>query len=190
MRYRYVGNGLMYLFGIAGSGVGPSVSYAFIDRYPSVGWRGIYWLLLGVNGLALILWTAFYFPPTFTKKHQSQLDGEDKSSVWYWIRNFDYVGIFLSSAGFVVFLLGLSWGGVVYPWASAGPIAAIVLGFATLVAFVLWEIYAPIKEPLVPMHLFKNIEWTVAVVVLGLGAGVYYAFAIICESGLPFVLYI
>ena len=49
-----------------------------------------------------------------------------------------------------------------------------------MAAFVLWEIYAPIKEPLVPMHLFRNIEWVSAVILLSLGAGVYYAFAIIC----------
>ncbi|KAL2754806.1 hypothetical protein ACRALDRAFT_1082471 [Sodiomyces alcalophilus JCM 7366] len=179
MKYRYMGNAVMYVFAIAGPGVAPSISYSFIDRYPSVGWRGIYWLLLAINGVALVLWTLFYFPPTFAKKHQNQSEGEDKSSIWYWIRHFDYVGIFLSSAGFVVFLLGLSWGGTVYPWASAGTIATIVIGFVILVVFVLWEIYAPIKEPLVPMHLFKNTEWVASIVVLGVGAGVYYAFAII-----------
>ncbi|ROT39089.1 MFS general substrate transporter [Sodiomyces alkalinus F11] len=177
MKYRYVGNGLMYFFAVAGSGVGPSVAYAFIDRHPSVGWRGVYWFLLAINALGLALWTLFYFPPTFQKKHQS--DGEDKSSIWYWVRQFDYVGTFLACAGLVVFLLGLSWGGAVYPWASAATISTIVIGFLTLVAFVLWEIYAPIKEPLVPMHLFKNTEWVAAIVLLGLGAGVYYAFAII-----------
>lgn len=48
-----------------------------------------------------------------------------------------------------------------------------------LVAFVLWEIYAPIKEPLIPMHLFLNGPWVAAVVLLGSGAGVYYAFSIV-----------
>jgi hypothetical protein len=48
-----------------------------------------------------------------------------------------------------------------------------------MILFVLWEIYAPIKEPLVPMHLFKSGRWTCSVVLLGLGAGVYYAFSII-----------
>ncbi|KAH7028983.1 fungal trichothecene efflux pump-domain-containing protein [Microdochium trichocladiopsis] len=93
--------------------------------------------------------------------------------------NFDYIGTLLFIAGFVVFLLGLSWGGSLYPWQSAAVITAIVGGFAVMAIFVLWEIYAPIKEPLVPMHLFRNGRWVSAVVLLGLGAGVYYAFAII-----------
>ncbi|KAH7385824.1 fungal trichothecene efflux pump-domain-containing protein [Pyrenochaeta sp. MPI-SDFR-AT-0127] len=83
------------------------------------------------------------------------------------------------NVGFVVFLMGLSWGGSLYPWRSAAVICAITIGFAVLVIFVLWEIYAPIKEPLIPMHLFLNGRWVAAVVLLGLGAGVYYAFSIV-----------
>lgn len=51
-------------------------------------------------------------------------------------------------------------------------ISAIVVGGAVLAIFVLWEIYAPVKEPLVPMHLFKNIRWVAAVILLSIGAGV------------------
>jgi hypothetical protein len=97
----------------------------------------------------------------------------------YWIKHFDYVGTLLFTAGFVVFLLGLSWGGSLYAWKSAPVLSAILGGFATLVVFVLWECYGPLKEPLIPMHLFKSFRWTSSVVLLGLGAGVYYAFSII-----------
>lgn len=76
------------------------------------------------------------------------------------------------AAGFVVFLLGLSWGGTIYAWNSAATIASIVVGGVVLVIFVLYEIYVPLKEPLLPMHLFTNIRWTAAVILLGLGAGV------------------
>ena len=37
-------------------------------------------------------------------------------------------------------------------------ISFIVIGFVTLVAFVLWECYKPLKEPFVPMKLFKDGE--------------------------------
>lgn len=66
-----------------------------------------------------------------------------------------------------------------YPWKSAAVISAIIVGFVVMVIFVLYEIYAPIKEPLIPMHLFLNGRWVAAVVLLGLGAGVYYAFSIV-----------
>ncbi|KAF2817771.1 MFS general substrate transporter [Mytilinidion resinicola] len=81
--------------------------------------------------------------------------------------------------GFVIFLMGLSWGGAIYPWGSASVICAIVIGFVVLVCFVLWEVFGPIKQPLIPMRLFLNGHWTAAVVPLGLGARVYYAFTIV-----------
>jgi MFS family permease len=61
-------------------------------------------------------------------------------------------------------------------------ICAITLGVVGLIVFTLWEIYAPLKEPLIPMHLFKNMEWTSSVILLGLGAGIYYAFSIVWPS--------
>ena len=73
-----------------------------------------------------------------------------------------------------MFLLGLSWGGSIYPWRSAGVICAILLGALTLVVFVIYEIYVP-KQPLIAMRLFLNGQWSAAVVLLGLGAGIYYA---------------
>ncbi|CAK7210045.1 hypothetical protein SCUCBS95973_000659 [Sporothrix curviconia] len=175
MRYRYLGNAFLYLFTFPGSGTGPSIAYAFIQKL--VGWRGVYWLILAIEAAAAVCWTLFYFPPSFSKMHAAER-GEQATKT-YWIKHFDYVGTFLFTGGFVVFLLGLSWGGSVYPWKSAGTITTIVVGALTLVAFVLWEVFAPLREPLLPMHLFKNVEWVVACVLLGLGAGVYYAFAII-----------
>ncbi|KAF2840253.1 fungal trichothecene efflux pump, partial [Patellaria atrata CBS 101060] len=154
--------------------MGPAIATSFIVHYPSVGWRGIYWLLLALNGTALICWAAFYFPPTFEEKHKRDID-----SKMYWLKHFDWFGTFLFAGGFIVFLLGLSWGGAVYPWKSAAVISSIIIGFIVLVIFVLYEIYAPIKEPLIPMHLFANGRWSAAVVLLGLGAGVYYAFSIV-----------
>ena len=173
MKYRFFAGAFLYLFPLPTSGFGPAISYAF-QTQTEVGWRGVYWVLLAMNGLALILWTVFYFPPSFKKLHRDDVD-----SKMYWIKNFDYVGTLLFAAGFVVFLLGLSWGGQLYPWKSAAVIASIVGGFVVLVLFVLWECYAPLKEPLIPMHLFKSGRWVSACVLLGLGAGVYYAFAII-----------
>jgi MFS family permease len=175
MKHRYLAIGLIYIFSYAGSGMGPAVSASFVVHYPGVGWRGVYWLLLAMNAAAFVLWTAFYFPPTFEDKHKT----DENRSKMYWLKNFDWFGTLLFAAGFIVFLMGLSWGGAVYPWKSAAVISAIVLGFATMVAFVLYECYAPIKEPLIPMHLFKNGPWVAAVVLLGLGAGVYYAFSIV-----------
>jgi hypothetical protein len=53
----------------------------------------------------------------------------------------------------------------------------MVIGGVTLVVFVLWEMYAKLKEPLLPIHLFKNSEWVVAYIPLGLGARYLSVFA-------------
>lgn len=66
-----------------------------------------------------------------------------------------------------------------YPWDSAIVISFLVVGVAVLVAFALWEIYAPLREPLLPVKLFKRFSWVAVSVDLGLGASVYYAMAII-----------
>lgn len=78
-----------------------------------------------------------------------------------------------------MFLMGVSWGGSYYLWDSAHVIATIVVGFLSLVLFVLHEVFAPLKEPLVPMNLFLSIPWVADVFLVALGASVYFAFAII-----------
>ncbi|PGH27528.1 hypothetical protein AJ80_00769 [Polytolypa hystricis UAMH7299] len=172
VRHRYVANAVVYLFTIPGSGLGPLIAQAFVSHHPNVSWRGTYYLLIATNTASLAAWVAFYFPPTFKQKHEND-------TISRWLKSFDYVGMFLFSSGFVVFLLGLSWGGSVYAWDSAHVISTIVVGFVVLVAFVLWECFMDLPEPFVPMRLFLNVEWVVSTVILGLGAGVYYAFSII-----------
>ncbi|KAH8736418.1 fungal trichothecene efflux pump-domain-containing protein [Ilyonectria robusta] len=96
--------------------------------------------------------------------------------------DFDYIGTAVYTGGLLVLMMGLNWGGSVYPWKSAHVIGAIVSGIVGLVLFVLWESYAKLKEPLVPMHLFKNQGWNAATILSGLGASVYYAFALVWPS--------
>ncbi|KAK4565373.1 hypothetical protein LTR86_003990 [Recurvomyces mirabilis] len=176
IKHRYLINAILYVFCIPGSGFGGIISYSFAVHYPSISWRGPYWILVGINAVALVLWALFYFPPTFDMKHKDQGTASKKA---FWIKNYDYVGTILFTIGFVMFLIGLNWGGSVYPWTSGKVIGMIVGGFAVLVGFVLYEIYMPLKAPFMPMHLFRNVGWVVASILLGIGAGVYYAFAII-----------
>jgi hypothetical protein len=50
------------------------------------------------------------------------------------------------------------------------------------VAFFVWEVWAPLKEPLLPMYLFRNRGWNVSVLLWSLGASTYYALAILWPS--------
>lgn len=176
MKYRLAGNAFCYLFCIPGSGVAPVISNSLILYQPSVGWRGCYYILIGINLASFLCWFFFYHPPTFHMKH-----GQNASVLKY-AKEFDYVGTLLYTAGLLIFMMGLSWGGTVYPWKSAYVIATIVVGLAALVAFVCYECFMDLKEPLVPMHIFSNYSWNASVILTGLGASVYYAFAIVWPS--------
>lgn len=176
MKYRLAGNAFCYLFCIPGSGVAPLVSNSFIVYHPKVGWRGCYYVLIGIELASFLCWFFFYHPPTFRMKHGQQ------ASVVEYVKKFDYVGTTLYTGGLLIFMMGLSWGGSVHPWASASVIATIVIGFLALVAFVLWECFVDLKEPLVPMSIFSNYSWNASVLLTGLGASVYYAFAIVWPS--------
>ncbi|KAK5709650.1 hypothetical protein LTR17_019586 [Elasticomyces elasticus] len=176
LRYRYKINAILYISCIPASALGGIIAYSFVVHYPTVSWRGPYYLLIAINALALICWVLFYYPPNFRNLH---VDQGDKSKKAFWIRHYDYVGTVLFAAGFVMFTIGLNSGGSVYPWISGRVIGMIVGGFAVLVVFVLYEIYMPLKAPFMPMHLFKNVGWVMASILLGIGAGVYYAFAVI-----------
>ena len=75
--------------------------------------------------------------------------------------------------------MGLNWGGSVHPWKSAHVIATIVIGFLALIGFVCWQGFMRLKEPLMPLHIFRNRGWVLATVVSGLGASMFYAFAVV-----------
>lgn len=89
---------------------GPKIARAFI-QHPSLGWRWTYYLNIIVVGLTIILLFFFYHPPTFNMLHE-------RKSKWSQIKELDYIGTFLWISGLTLFLIGVSWGGGLYPSAS------------------------------------------------------------------------
>ena len=75
---------------------------------------------------------AFYHPPDFYELHNR------RRTRWQEIQELDYVGVFLYTSGLVIFLLGLSWGGVIYHWNDAHVIITLIIGFLVLIVFVLY----------------------------------------------------
>lgn len=171
MKYRYIASSGLLLFNLPGTAFAPAVSAAIIKTSP-ITWRAIFWLLTAINATSMALFFFFYHPPTFEDKQHTLSKGQI-------LKKFDYIGTVLYSAGLVLFLLGLSWGGSLYPWADARVISLIVVGFCALVAFVVWEIWAPLSEPLIPVSLFAHRPWVVSVILSGIGAGTFYSAALI-----------
>jgi len=57
---------------------------------------------------------------------------------WQMTKDLDFVGIFLYVSGCILFLIGLSWGGVQYPWDSAQTLCTLLIGFGLMVSFVVY----------------------------------------------------
>jgi MFS family permease len=180
MKYRFMISATIYIFAIPTNCLGAAIATAFV-LYTKEGWRWSYYICIICNATAVISWVLFYHPPNFEMKWHAT----SKRSV---IKSFDYVGSVLFTAGLVVFLIGLFWGGTVYPWNSAAVICSIILGFLCLVSFVFYEAYAPLKQPLVPIRLFKNTGYVASVLLLGLAASVYYAFSLLFPQ-MVYILY-
>ncbi|ERT01155.1 hypothetical protein HMPREF1624_02396 [Sporothrix schenckii ATCC 58251] len=174
MKYRFLGNAYVYMWQFPSSAFAPAVSNAFI-QFTRVGWRGPFYVLVAVNSASFLCWLLFYHPPTFHMKHQNE-------RMATYLREFDYVGTVLFSGGLLLLMMGLNWGGALYAWTSAAVVSTLVLGAVALVAFLCWETFAHPKEPLVPMHLFRNRGWNAATVLSGVAASMYYAFAIVWPS--------
>lgn len=72
------------------------------------------------------------------------------------LRNIDWAGTLLIIGGTLMFLFGLEFGGVNYPWASATVICLIVFGIFVWVLAMLSE-WKLAKYPVIPLRLFN--EW-------------------------------
>lgn len=166
-KYRYLMIGAINVWNLPGQGFAPVVAQSLVKT--TVGWRAVFFLLAAINAASLICYCIFYHPPSFHEKHGM------KEKKMQWVKHFDYMGTLLYATGLTMFLLGLSWGGSKYPWTSIEVITSIVIGFSCLVAFACWEWFVPLREPLVPLTLFRNRYWVVSAVLTGIGAGLYFS---------------
>jgi hypothetical protein len=67
----------------------------------------------------------------------------------------DYLGMFAFVASTTLFLYGLTTGGTVKPWDSAGVLAPLIIGTIGLGLFIVVE-WKFAKEPMVPIRIFSN----------------------------------
>lgn len=99
-------------------------------------------------------------------------------------RELDYVGAVLFIASATLILVGIVYT-TTLPSNDPKVIGTLVAGFITLVAFALWETFAPLKQPLTPTHVFtrdKGRELTAPFIVGFVVTMFYYAVNIICKS--------
>lgn len=125
-------------------------------------WRWIACMAAVWHFLALVVVAFFYNPP-----RRTVTGGPTKMEI---VRKIDIIGIALGLTGFVVFLVGLNWGGQTYPWKSVQVGCAIGIGLFTIVLFIAWEMFGA-KYPLFPRRLVqvKMAFWSIMIVIFAAG---------------------
>lgn len=54
-KYRFISLACVYVWAVPFSGLGPAISYAFIQHTPHT-WRSCYYLMIAINGAAVVFW--------------------------------------------------------------------------------------------------------------------------------------
>ncbi len=80
---------------------------------------------------------------------------EEKRSLRHKVRRVDMVGSLLFIGGSASFLIGLTWGGVQFPWKGVQVLVPLFLGIASVALAVVWE-FKGATEPFLRLSLFRN----------------------------------
>ena len=148
---------------------GPTLGGFLTDHGPLVGtfitnasrWRWVFYVNLPI-ALVTLAALLIYLPANISTA-TTTVRG------WPAIRRIDFPGAILASGATISLLLGLTWGGVTYPWGSAQVIGVLVGAAVLFALFFLVERSA--AEPVLPLSLFKNQVFASAGI-LSIGVGV------------------
>ena len=143
---------------------GPLLARALLERAT---WRWVYYLGLITGVISLVGTAIFYVPPSKPIRDRTRVQ---------LLKELDYLGIFLYTAGLTLFLLGLGWGGINYPWASAAVITPLVLGAIIFGLTFAWDFSGIPKRPLFPLRLFAKFrDYTSLLVIIFVTGFVYFS---------------
>lgn len=127
------------VFGLS-SLFGPTLGGYIVDNF---NWHWIFWIFLPVGIVAFMLILKLY-PPHIKK---------EKESV-------DYAGALVLSSVIVALLLGFSWAGKIVEWASLEIVG--IFGYVVFALALFIYIEKRVKNPIMPLHLFKGNVFTLS----------------------------
>ncbi|KAJ7638418.1 iron permease [Roridomyces roridus] len=124
------------------SSIGPAIGGALSNKGHKA-WRALFYMNLPFTGLAFLLVWLYLSVRTPEGTVSSKL------------AKVDWIGNGLVIVGSTLSILGLSWGGIRYPWDSAQVLAPLIIGLALLVAFGVYEAKVPAR-PAILLDVFRN----------------------------------
>lgn len=163
MRHRSLYIGLLEIIWAFAGGVGPVMGGAFAQH---ISWRWAFWIMLPPCALSFVL---LIFALDVHNPKTGIIEG---------LKAVDWAGSFCMLALLVLFLLGVTFGGIEFPWKSPTVICLIVVGACMSVLFVFSEKKLA-RYPLLPLGIFTR-KSNIAILVVtfaqhyGLYAGEFY----------------
>lgn len=109
------------------------------------GWRWCFYINLPIGGAALLFLVLAYRAPKSEGKFVAKL------------KTVDYLGIVFLSAGLLLALIAVTFGGVQYRWNSAIVIAFFVAGGVLVIVFGLWN-FLLLPYPLIPKEVARDVK--------------------------------
>lgn len=114
-------------------------------------WRWCFYINLPIGGVSLLVLIFGFNPP------------KPKGNIREKLSTIDYVGTFFMTLGLVLVLLGLTFGGVDYPWKSAAVICLFTVGGVLLIVFAVWNFrYSP--NPIILADFVKSFTTMTALI--------------------------
>ncbi|KAH9943934.1 Mfs1.2 [Amylocystis lapponica] len=140
LRERGLYSGLLGLAWSIAGGIGPLVGGALSKPDQ---WRWIFYLTLPLCGVAVVLVVFLLRLPTPPGTLRTKL------------AKLDWIGNVIVVSASVSLTIGVTWGGVQYPWGSVRVLAPLTLGIAGLVSFFVYELLWS-QAPMVSSCLLSN----------------------------------
>ncbi|KAJ6551925.1 MFS general substrate transporter [Mycena capillaripes] len=134
--------GLLSLMWCLASFIGPPIGGALASHDHKT-WRWLFYLNLPLAGIAFALVVRYL---TLNRPEGSIRDK---------LAEVDWVGNGIVIVGTTLAIIGLTWGGIRYPWVSAQVLAPLLTGLSLLVVFAVYEAKVPAR-PTIPLDVIAN----------------------------------